>query len=30
MGNLSHSDALDSLFEAILALDTEEECYDFL
>ncbi len=29
MGNLSHSDGLDSLFEAILALDTEEECYDF-
>ena len=29
MGNLSHSDALDSLFEAIMALETQEECYDF-
>ena len=29
MGNLSHSDALDSLFEAILALETQAECYDF-
>ena len=29
MGNLVHNDSLDSLFEAILALDTQEECYDF-
>ncbi|MBP0969840.1 MAG: TrpR-like protein, YerC/YecD [Oscillospiraceae bacterium] len=29
MGNLVHNDALDSLFEAILALDSMEECYDF-
>ena len=29
MGNLVHNDSLDSLFEAILALDSMEECYDF-
>lgn len=29
MGNLSHNDTLDSLFEAILALDDMDMCYDF-